>query len=81
MAVLSESCGGTVASVCTKGRRKSGIQVANVLSVCDVLERIAQIADPEVRVWKGSGVPTTDQGIRVLGTPLGHADYVETQLV
>ena len=47
---------------------------------CDVLERIAQIADPEVRVWKGSGVPTTDQGIRVLGTPLGHADYVETQL-
>ena len=47
---------------------------------CDVLGRIAQIADPEARVWKGSGVPTTDQGIRVLGTPLGHADYVETQL-
>ena len=36
---------------------------------CDVLERIAQIADPEARVWKGSGVLTTDQGIRVLGTP------------
>ena len=45
-----------------------------------MLERIAQIADPEARVWKGSGVPATDQGIRVLGKPLGHADYVETQL-
>ena len=31
MAVLSESCGGTLASVCMKGRHKSGIQVANVL--------------------------------------------------
>ena len=45
-----------------------------------MLERIAQIADPEARVWKGSGVPTTEQGIWVLGTPLGHADYVEIQL-
>ena len=47
---------------------------------CDVLERVAQVADPEARVWKGSGLPTTEQGIRVLGTPLGHVDYVETQL-
>ena len=47
---------------------------------CDVLVRIAQFADLEGRVWKGSGVPTTDQGIRVLRTPSGHADYVETQL-
>ena len=41
---------------------------------------MAQVADPEARVWKGSGLPTTEQGIRVLGTPLGHVDYVETQL-
>ena len=32
VAVLRESCGGTLASVCMKGRQKSGIQVACVLS-------------------------------------------------
>ena len=37
-------------------------------------------SEKEARVWKGSGLSTTDQGIRVLGTPLGHADFVETQL-
>ena len=32
------------------------------------------------RVWKGSNIPTAEQGVRVLGTPLGHVDYVQTQL-
>ena len=53
MAVLSESCGGTLASVCTKGVWNSGGERPEF---CDVLERIARIADPEARVWKGSGV-------------------------
>ena len=35
---------------------------------CDVLERVAQATDPEARVWRGSGMPTSEQGIRVLGT-------------
>ena len=39
---------------------------------CDLLERIAQASDPEARVWKGSGVPLEEQGVRILGTPLGH---------
>ena len=47
---------------------------------CDILERIAQAEDPRARVWKGSNIPTAEQGVRVLGTPLGHVDYVQTQL-
>ena len=43
---------------------------------CDVLERVTQVTDPEARVWRGSGMPTSEQGIRVLGTPLGHEDFV-----
>ena len=53
-----------------KGRHKSGIQVAYVLSSA-MCWKIVEIAEKEDCVWKGSGVPTTDQGIRVLGTPLG----------
>ena len=39
---------------------------------CDILERIAQGMEcPVARVWKGPGLPTRDQGIRVLGNPFG----------
>ena len=47
---------------------------------CDLLERIAQASDPKARVWKGSGVPTEEQGVRILGTPLGHLHYVQAFL-
>ena len=47
---------------------------------CDLLDRIAQQADPDAHVWKGAGLPEVDQGFRVLGTPLGHPAYVEAQL-
>ena len=47
---------------------------------CDTLERIARVTDPEALVWRGSGLPTEQLGIRVLGTPLGHDDFVATQL-
>ena len=48
--------------------------------VCDVLEQIAQAEDLRARVWKGSNIPTSEQGVRVLGTLVGHVDHVETQL-
>ena len=47
---------------------------------CDVLERIARIQHPSAVVWRGSDIPTVDQGIKVLGTPLGHPDYVTRHL-
>ena len=31
-------------------------------------------------MWKGPGVPTREQGIKVLGTPLGHDDFVAAHL-
>ena len=37
-------------------------------------------SDPEARVWKGSGVPLEEQGVRILGTPLGHLHYVQAFL-
>ena len=47
---------------------------------CEVLERLAQQEDPEARVWTGSDVPLEQQDIRILGTPLGHGEFVRAQL-
>ena len=44
------------------------------------LERIAQVENPRATVWKGGEVPTHEQGIKVLGTPLGHNDFVAHHL-
>ena len=52
-------------------------------AACNVLERMAQVADPEARVWRGSGetdLPPAQQGITVLGTPLGHPSFVQGHL-
>ena len=48
--------------------------------ICDVLERIAQQNNPRARVWRGSEGPTAQQGIKVLGTPLGHPDFIRQHL-
>ena len=42
--------------------------------------RIAEASDPSARVWRGSDIPTHRQGIRVLGAPVGHPDFVRAQL-
>ena len=47
---------------------------------CDALESTAQREHPEARMWKGSDLPTGQQGIKVLGTPLGHPDFVSAHL-
>ena len=43
---------------------------------CDMLQRLAEQHDPEARVWTGSEVPAAEQGIIILGTPLGHDEFV-----
>ena len=48
--------------------------------VCEAMQRIAEVSNPRAQVWRGAEVPSTMQGIKVLGTPLGHPDYVATHL-
>ena len=47
---------------------------------CDVLERLAQEVDPGARAWRGSDLLAAQQGVVVLGTPLGRAEFVHAQL-
>ena len=39
---------------------------------CDALQRVAEVMDPRARVWRSEVMPTDQQGIKVLGTPVGH---------
>ena len=48
--------------------------------VCAALQRAAEVVNPRARVWRGSGLPTHEQGIRVLGAPVGHPDFVRSHL-
>ena len=47
---------------------------------CDALERIARATDADENVWRGSQLPVHEQGIEVLGTPLGHPAFVSAHL-
>ena len=48
--------------------------------VCEAMDQVARGLNPEANVWRGSELPTHKQGIKVLGTPVGHPDYVAAQL-
>ena len=49
-------------------------------AVCEVLDRVAQAADPAAKVWKGSEVPPNQRGLKILGAPFGHPEFVAAQL-
>ena len=42
----------------------------------DEHERRARAIDPSAIVWRGSEVPCHQQGLKVLGTQLGHLEHV-----
>ena len=46
----------------------------------NMLERIARQDDPTAVLWKGCHIPTSEQGLKILGTPFGHPDFVERHL-
>ena len=46
---------------------------------CAELQKVAEVADPNARVWRGAG-DAEEQGVRVLGVPVGHPSYVRVQL-
>ena len=46
-----------------------------------VLTAAARVGDPTAIVWRGDPhFPPEEQGVKILGTPLGHPRYVSTQL-
>ena len=48
---------------------------------CDELNRVAQLEDPEApSVWRGGDLLLASLGIKVLGTPLVHDEFVEAHL-
>ena len=69
----------TQASASTQAKQKSGIQQVKPPG-CNVLQMVAETFDPTAVVWRGSGLPTQQQGMKVLGTPLGHPEFVKTNL-
>ena len=71
----------TQASAHTVVRRSVWNMAGERPPVCDVLEQIARVSDPTARVWRGSGVATERHGIKILGTPVGHPDFVRSHLV
>ena len=41
---------------------------------------LGSMLDPNPIVWRGNGdIPTTKQGLKILGCPLGHHDFVQDQ--
>ena len=62
------------------GKTKIWNRAGNRPEVSDILERIAQRDNPRAKVWRGTRIPTAEQGMKVLGTPLGHEDYVARHL-
>ena len=70
-----------VAGICIhQGKTKIWNRVRVKPESCDALERMAHIEDPTSCVWRGSEVPTVRQGMKVLGTPVGHMDFVRNHL-
>ena len=53
----------------------------HVPPACVEMQAAADRADPQsqARIWRGAGLPT-QQGIRVLGIPIGHEEYVQAEL-
>ena len=47
---------------------------------CVLLQQIAEAAGSRAPVWRGSGLPIAEQGIKVLGAHLGHEDFVAAHL-
>ena len=46
---------------------------------CQEMQEVAAHVDPLARVWRGQG-PPSEQGVRVLGIPIGHKEFVQAVL-
>ena len=56
--------------------RSSSIWCGHFPPACHQMQEAAARADPQARVWRGEG-PPAQQGVRVLGIPIGHEEFVQ----
>ena len=59
------------------GKTKVWIAEGIRLAICDVLERVVQEQNASAGVWRGAGIPVEQQGLKILGSPLGHPASVQ----
>ena len=56
---------------------KGGVEPTEV----EALTAAARVSDPTAIVWRGDpALPPSEQGVRILGTPLGHPEFVRAEL-
>ena len=54
---------------------------AGILPIGVQVQQLASSVDEDAVVWRGNTqLQTSRQGIKILGTPIGHEDFVRTQL-
>ena len=65
-----------------QGKTQIWNQAGEKLEGCEELEKVAVFAaDPTAAVWRGSDeLPPHKRGMKVLGTPVGHADFIRDHL-
>ena len=61
------------------GKTKVWNRVGEELEACSSMQEAAQRVDSDARVWTGDG-PLSQQGLRVLGIPIGTPEFVRSQL-
>ena len=50
-------------------------------AMADMLTVVAKRRSPEAVVWRGDqGLPKSEQGMKVLGVPVGHKEFIKAQL-
>ena len=80
MAFCRRSCGDMQESTSMAERPRSGTKQACILEDVKYWSKLPSKRIPRKQCRTGSGVPTEEQGVRILGAPLGHTDFVSAFL-
>ena len=74
------SYGPTQASRCTLEKSQLWNRPGVAPAGSAALTAAARVAGPSAIVWRGDPhLPPEEQGVKILGTPLGHPSYVRSQ--
>ena len=71
----------THTSICTRARPKCGTEAVRSRKGIEAITRAARAVKPDAIVWRGeTSLPPEEQGIKVLGAPIGHPAFVHKYL-